>query len=447
MKKLIAALLLLPSMCFGAALDYGLDRRTPANNNWEKVLLSSPATTGIMTYDPASRLASWLTLGSNIQVSGGVISATSTPGPKGDTGATGPQGIKGDTGAQGPIGPQGVKGDTGAPGVKGDTGADGPQGPIGLNGPQGVKGDAGVQGATGLTGAQGPVGDTGPAGPVGPTGVQGLKGDIGATGAQGVKGDTGLQGPTGLTGATGAQGPIGLTGAEGPQGIKGDTGAQGPQGPTGPTGLTGAQGVKGDTGAAGAQGSQGPIGLTGATGPAGPGSVTSVTAGTGLSGGTITTTGTISLPNTGTAGTYANVTTDAQGRVTSGTNLSINDSPGRTLVSTTASTGFQISATRTAQVCYEGSFSTTSTIGGPSSASVFLETADTNSIAPGDWTTKAQQTYSNTITLAIVLNQVQGNNWTICRFIPAGKFVRLRVGGLTGTASAAINSTQQEVLQ
>ena len=380
-------------MCFGAALDYGLDRRTPANNNWEKVLLSSPATTGIMTYDPASRLVSWLTLGSNIQVSGGVISATSTPGPKGDTGATGPQGIKGDTGAQGPIGPQGIKGDTGAPGVKGD---------------------AGVQGATG---------------------------------PQGVKGDTGLQGSTGLTGATGAQGPIGLTGVEGPQGIKGDTGAQGPQGPIGLTGLTGAQGVKGDTGAVGAQGSQGPIGLTGATGPAGPGSVTSVTAGTGLSGGTITTTGTISLPNTGTAGTYANVTTDAQGRVTSGTNLSINDSPGRTLVSTTASTGFQISATRTAQVCYEGSFSTTSTIGGPSSASVFLETADTNSTTPGDWTTKAQQTYSNTITLAIVLNQVQGNNWTICRFVPAGKFVRLRVGGLTGTASAAINSTQQEVLQ
>lgn len=414
MKKLIAALLLLPSMCFGAALDYGLDRRTPANNNWEKVLLSSPATTGIMAYDPASRLASWLTLGSNIQVSGGVISATSTPGPKGDIGATGPQGIKGDTGAQGPTGPQGIKGDTGAPGVKGDTGADGPQGPIGLNGPQGVKGDAGVQGATG---------------------------------PQGVKGDTGLQGSTGLTGATGAQGPIGLTGVEGPQGIKGDTGAQGPQGPMGPTGLTGAQGVKGDTGAAGAQGSQGPIGLTGATGPAGPGSVTSVTAGTGLSGGTITSTGTISLPNTGTAGTYANVTTDAQGRVTSGTNLSINDSPGRTLVSTTASTGFQISATRTAQVCYEGSFSTTSTIGGPSSASVFLETADTNSTTPGDWTTKAQQTYSNTITLAIVLNQVQGNNWTICRFVPAGKFVRLRVGGLTGTASAAINSAQQEVLQ
>jgi hypothetical protein len=125
---------------------------------------------------------------------------------------------------------------------------------------------------------------------------------------------------------------------------------------------------------------------------------------------------------------------------------SINDSPARTLVTTTTATGFQISATRVAHVCYEGSFSTTSTIGGPSSASVFLETADTNSTTPGDWTTKAQQTYSNTITLAVVLNQVQGNNWSICRYIPAGKFVRIRSGSINGTASATINTTQQEVL-
>lgn len=178
----------------------------------------------------------------------------------------------------------------------------------------------------------------------------------------------------------------------------------------------------------------------------GNGTVTSVAAGTGLSGGTITTTGTISLPNTGTAGTYSGVTTDAQGRVTAGTTMSISDTPGRSLVTTTSSTGFQISSTRNARACYEGSISTTSTIGGPAAASIFLETADTNSTTPGDWTTKAQQTYSNTITLAIVLNQVQVSNWGFCRDIPAGKFVRVRSGSITGTASATINSAQQETL-
>lgn len=47
----------------------------------------------------------------------------------------------------------------------------------------------------------------------------------------------------------------------------------------------------------------------------------SINAGTGLTGGgDITATRTISMPNTGTAGTYKSVTTDAQGRVTAGTN-------------------------------------------------------------------------------------------------------------------------------
>jgi hypothetical protein len=157
----------------------------------------------------------------------------------------------------------------------------------------------------------------------------------------------------------------------------------------------------------------------------------------------------ISLTNTGSGAASYNNSTGVLNIPTPATPAaqSINDTPGRSLVTTTSSTGYQISATRNSLACYEGSFATTSTIGGPASASVYLETADTNSTTPGDWTTKAQQTYTNTITLAVVLNQVQANNWAMCRMIPAGKYVRLRSGNITGTASVSLNATQQETLQ
>lgn len=67
------------------------------------------------------------------------------------------------------------------------------------------------------------------------------------------------------------------------------------------------------------------------------GSVTGITIGSGLvdglgsSGATITTSGTIALPAVGTSGTYYKVTTDAQGRVTSGvTSLATSDLPAGT---------------------------------------------------------------------------------------------------------------------
>lgn len=41
---------------------------------------------------------------------------------------------------------------------------------------------------------------------------------------------------------------------------------------------------------------------------------------------------------------------------------------------------------------------------------------------------------------------VQTNNWAMCRVIPAGRYVRIRSGAISGTASVSLNATQQETL-
>lgn len=141
MKKLIAALLLLPSLCLAAGGDLVLMQRLPDDSNSINRLVTRPAGTndGVLGYLGSTQRPYFLQLGQGLQLSGGVLSSTVTTGPQG------PQGIPG------PKGPAGAQGIQGLPGAVGATGATGAQGLLGLQGIQGIQGLTGPQGPSGIS--------------------------------------------------------------------------------------------------------------------------------------------------------------------------------------------------------------------------------------------------------------------------------------------------------
>lgn len=170
-----------------------------------------------------------------------------------------------------------------------------------------------------------------------------------------------------------------------------------------------------------------------------PGTVTSITAGTGLSGGTITTNGTISLPNTGTAGSYSGLTTDAQGRVTGGTNRSF------AYQTRSLNTCFQISSTRDALVSYAVEIVTVSTLISGQAGTVFMEVFTNSGCTTG---TQEVMRFSNgnIQSLGLSVTMTQTVTGTLSGVVPSGSWVKLRTNNDTGTPTFTARPGQEVLL-
>lgn len=163
------------------------------------------------------------------------------------------------------------------------------------------------------------------------------------------------------------------------------------------------------------------------------GTVTNITAGAGLSGGVITGIGTISMPNTGTPGTYNTVTTDTQGRVISGT-VSTPSS-----VTVALNTSSKISTTQATRVSYSVTHTIALTLLLSSGSSMaYLEISPDNST----WSTISQAGYSDGVAIAVVLTKTVTNN--IQGEVPANYFRRIRVV-TSGGGSAAYTCGQETI--
>lgn len=228
--------------------------------------------------------------------------------------------------------------------------------------------------------------------------------------------------------------PVGAAGAQGPKGdpgATGQTGAQGVAGPVGPTGAAGATGATGPAGASitGPQGIQGPAGATGAQGPAGTNATTTAVA-------TGTTNGLESAADKAKLDAYPAY----QAR-------SFNNAPTRPLVSVAAAAnGYQINATRDAQVSYSCAVTTTATIGGASSGQVVLEICPTNSASAAAWITVGTIGNGQTITLAVALQSAQVTTESFSTLVPAGYYARLRTVSVSGAPTFSYVAGQEVLL-
>lgn len=118
----------------------------------------------------------------------------------------------------------------------------------------------------------------------------------------------------------------------------------------------------------------------------------------------------------------------------------------RSIVTGTGATGFQVSATRDAQVNYNTTIVTAATLLNGAVGSVVLEIAPTNSATAGDWVEIGRLTNGQVFSLAVAIGCTQTISGQVGGYIPAGYYAKLRSINTTGTPTYSYNSGQKVLL-
>lgn len=124
---------------------------------------------------------------------------------------------------------------------------------------------------------------------------------------------------------------------------------------------------------------------------------------------------------------------------------SFSNAPSRSIVTGTGATGFQVSATRDAEVQYSPTMVTTASIAGNASSVLVLEIATTNSATASDWKEIGRLTNAQALSLAITLQSVQTTSGLLTGIVPAGYYAKIRAI-TSGTVTNTFVSGQEVLL-
>lgn len=126
---------------------------------------------------------------------------------------------------------------------------------------------------------------------------------------------------------------------------------------------------------------------------------------------------------------------------------SFNNTPSHSFVTTAAAgNGFQLSATRDAEVNYSCTIATAATLAAGAVGTIVLEIAATNSSTATDWKEIDRLTNGQVFSLAVAIGCTQTLASGLKGLVPKGYYLRLRTINTTGTPTYTFNGGQEILL-